>query len=108
VLTLSAFVKDWAGCNVHGNHCQKIWMYSSFVVIPHSFNIPRPWVDPLIPKAALWLVLVHHLVGHADVKSLKPRQGGPRDDPSLASIKKNGLDDSLVELRGDKSDAFLL
>ncbi len=38
---------------------------------------------------------------------LELRKGGLRDNPCLAAVKKNGLDDSLVEPRGHERRGIL-
>ncbi len=34
------------------------------------------------------------------MKSFKPRKSGPRDNPCLAAVEEDGLDDSLIKPRG--------
>ncbi len=41
------------------------------------------------------------------MEPLEPRKGGSRDNPCLAAVKKNGLDDSLVEPCGHERRGIL-
>ncbi len=41
------------------------------------------------------------------MEPLEPRKGGSRDNPCLAAVKKNGLDDSLVEPCGHERQGIL-
>ena len=44
-----------------------------------------------------WVILLCHSIGRSNVKPLNPSEGGTRDNQCLTAIKKNGLDDGLVE-----------
>jgi hypothetical protein len=46
-------------------------------------------------------VLLGHPICSADVKSFDPRKGSLREDPCLATIKEDGLNNGLVEPRRD-------
>ncbi len=100
-ITPSAFGKDRTGCNVRSNR-----LPANADVLLHCLhstllqNIHQPWILPHIARAVLGLICLGHPIGCSNVKSFEPRKGGPRDNPCLAAIKEDGLDNSLIEPRG--------
>jgi hypothetical protein len=100
-LTPSAFGEDQTGRNVRSNR-----LPANMDVLLHRLhstllqNIHRPWILPHIARAALGLIRLGHPIGCSNVKSFEPRESGPRDNPCLAAIKEDCLDDSLIEPRG--------
>jgi hypothetical protein len=101
VLTLSAFGEDRTGRNIRSDR-----LPSNGNILLHRLhptllqNILQPRVNPHITTSAIGLVLLGHPICSSNVKSFEPREGGPRDNPCLTAVEEDGLEDSLVELRG--------
>jgi hypothetical protein len=99
----SAFGEDWTGRNVCSDRLPSNGDAFLHRLHPaHLQNILRPWVDPYFAGSALGLVFFGHPICCSDMKSLEPRKGGLRENPSLAAVEEDGLDDSLVETCGHK------
>jgi hypothetical protein len=108
VLLPSAFSEDWTAHHLHSNHLPM----GMDVLLHHLHsallqNILRPWILPHITRTMLGLVHLDLLISCLDVKSFELCKGGPRDDPCLAAIKEDGLDNSLVELHGNNQSHIL-
>jgi hypothetical protein len=100
-LTPSAFGEDRAGRNVHSDR-----LPANADILLHRLhstllqNIHQPWILPHIARTALGLIRLGHPIGCLNVESFELRESGPRDNSCLAAIKEDGLDDSLIKLRG--------
>jgi hypothetical protein len=100
-LTPSAFGKDRVGHNVRSNR-----LPANADVLLHRLhstllqNIHQLWVLPHISRTELGLICLGYPIGCLNVKSFEPRESGPRDNPCLAAIEEDGLDNSLIKPRG--------